>query len=272
VKVKKIFVPMITPFTPANNVCETSVRNIIKQCSTYAHGIVPCLTSGEGWLLNEEQWIDMVRLSIKYAGPMKIIAGIERSTTSEVIEYVKLAESLDVSGVMITTPFGNNVSQHEMIRHYQEVHEKSNCEIWIYHEEQISKNLLSLESLFIISAFERVVGIKDSSSTMLVVNNVLTFSKHSVRVYHGMEERLTCGGDISGNIVSLSNLEPELCVNACYNVEDNKFQNVVNCFCDNYSLASENWYRFIKSELFSRGVISSDYVINIQTKEKVTIC
>ena len=258
---KNILVPIVTPLDDQLDVCQKSVINILGKVREYAYGVVPCLTSGEGWCLDVRQWTDMIRYCVECAKDLKIIAGIERATTDEVLEYVKVAESLGADGVMVTTPYGNDVSQQEMLAHFQKIHDQSECEVWIYHEQPLSKNVLTLDSLLAISRLPRVVGIKDSGDNYEIIDNIERFEDAGVKIYHGWEDRLVLGDKVTGNIVSLSNLEPAICNKATQSKSNITLQSEIDSLCDKYSLTAADWYRHVKSELWKRGVITTERIV-----------
>ncbi|MCG6969501.1 MAG: dihydrodipicolinate synthase family protein [Gammaproteobacteria bacterium] len=257
---KQILVPIVTPFNDRMDVCRQSVVNIMSRLYDHAYGVVPCLTSGEGWCLDSHQWSDMVRYCVSNAGGLKVIAGIEKATTAEVLRFVKIAQSLGVDGVMLTTPFGKNVTQPQMLEHFREVHHQSECDLWIYHEQPLSNNLLTLESLLAISSLPRVTGIKDSGEDHAIIDNIERFDELNVKVYHGWENRLVIGEKVTGNIVSLSNLEPAICQQATRCVSDLDLQSKIDSLCEKFSLTEVDWYRHVKNELWQRGVISTQRI------------
>jgi len=256
-----IIVPLITPLDKVGDVCEFSVQKLLQQCGKYSYGVIPCLSSGEGWCLSEKQWTDMVRFCIQNSSNQYVIAGIERPTTDEVIYYINIAKSLYVDGVMVTTPFGEHISQDEMLDHYTEISKNCDCDLWVYHEMSLSQNILSLKNLVSISKLNNVVGIKDSGDDAVIMDNVYLFNQNGVSVYHGMEDKLVSGDGYSGNIVSLSNLYPEICKEACSIGAGKELQDKINIICEDYLLTDEDWYKHIKIELFNRNVILTDNIV-----------
>ena len=255
-----ILVPLITPLNNRKDVCEESVVNLMNQARDYALGVVPCLTSGEGWRLTLRQWSDMVRYCVNNAFGLKVVAGVEKATTDEVLHFSKLAGSLDADGVMLTTPFGNGVSQSDMVDHYRKIHDNSTLEIWIYHEQALSNNLLTLEGLLTVSRLSRVVGVKDSGPDDTLVEAVERFAELGVNIYHGWEDRLIGHGNVTGNIVSLSNLEPAICQQAALSATDFNLRPRIEALIEKYELTAEDWYRHVKNELYNRGVITSRHI------------
>src|SRR3954470_1512751 len=79
-----VFVPLVTPLDDTGAVCRQSVRQLVACSHAIASGYLPCLTSGEGWLLSQRQWEAMVGCTLEVAPRGSVIVGIERPTTRDV--------------------------------------------------------------------------------------------------------------------------------------------------------------------------------------------
>src|SRR6185503_5722448 len=88
------FIPLITPLDEAGAVSGPSVARLLAHARHTASGYIPCLTSGEGWRLSPAQWEAMLRFTLAEAEGRTVIAGIERPTTDEVLDYAEAAERL----------------------------------------------------------------------------------------------------------------------------------------------------------------------------------
>lgn len=257
----KIYIPLISPIKENGEVCSESVHALMELSREYTAGYIPCLTSGEGWLLSDAQWQDMVRACVGNAGNKKIIAGIEKATTQEVVAFAKLAESLGAEGVMVTTPFGEHVSQKEMLAHFHKVHDAIGIEVFIYNENSLSKNVVTSELLMEISCLPRVVGVKESMDNDVNPNVLKQLKTNGVTIYQGWENRIVNDELSEGNICSLSNLYPEVCSLAAQ-TNNAELEATVDKLCTDHRIFEEDWYRHIKAYLFSNGVISTDYVLS----------
>ncbi len=83
--------PPVTPPCGHDKVCASSVERLIDSVRPAASGLIPALSSGEGWQLDEAQWRDMVSLTRRFARWLPVLAGIELPTTREAIERAQLA-------------------------------------------------------------------------------------------------------------------------------------------------------------------------------------
>jgi 4-hydroxy-tetrahydrodipicolinate synthase len=259
----QIFIPLITPLKHDRSICKDSVKALIASTHEVAGGYIPCLTSGEGWLLSDTQWTNMLSDCLTYAHGRKVIVGIEKARSKDVIDLAKQAESLGADGVMVTTPFGASVSQHEMIDHFTQIHDAVGLEIFIYNENSLSKNIIESQTLVDISRLTRVVGIKESMDQDLDPLVISALNANAVAVYQGWENRIVNDELTNGNICSLSNLYPDICLQAAHATSD-ELVPVVDDLCKKHGIYEENWYEHIKAHLLASGVISTDLVLEQQ--------
>ncbi len=251
-----ILIPLVTPLDADGQVCEQSVARLIESTHAYAAGYIPCLTSGEGWKLSERQWRDMLCYTLRHAGKRVVIAGIEQPTTQQVLTHAQAAQELGATACMLTSPFGADISQSDTLAHYRAVHDATEIALYIYNESALSGNRTELQTLLEIANLPRVVGIKDSGDADGCSLPIAEFQGRGVAYYVGWESRLQAAVEADGCVVSLSNLEPGLCVEAMRSA-DRAFQSEVNRLCQRYSLDADDWYRHVKVELKRRGVIDS---------------
>nr|WP_311138670.1 dihydrodipicolinate synthase family protein [Pseudomonas amygdali] len=118
---KTILVPLVTPLNEQAQVCETSLERLLSSLAAHVDGYIPCLTSGEGWRLSRQQWLKMLELTLRHAGDKLVIAGIERSSTQEVLDFALMAQDAGAQAVMFTSPFTPGISQQVIIDHYQTI-------------------------------------------------------------------------------------------------------------------------------------------------------
>ncbi|QHF44069.1 dihydrodipicolinate synthase family protein [Pseudomonas sp. S35] len=256
----QVLVPLVTPISAEGDVCRASVARLVRSLRHGVDGFIVCLTSGEGWLLNERQWRAMLEATLEQAGSLPVVAGIERATTDAVLAYAQQAQQSGVAGIMLTSPFGSLVDQAAILTHYREVHDGIDLDIHIYNESSLSGNETSVDTLLAIAALPRVVGIKDSAEEPRSPQQINALQAHGLKYYLGWERHLGAGLPADGCVVSLANLEPALCRIAMMS-EGDALRAEVARLTGIYSLLSEDWYAHIKQELFDRGVIASPHAV-----------
>jgi len=252
-----VFVPLVTPLDDAGDVCRQSVRQLLALSRFTASGYLPCLTSGEGWLLSRSQWEAMVRYTLELTDPATVIVGIERPTTGEVLEHAQVARGLGAKAIMLASPFGAEVDQSSTFEHYRQVHDASGLDIYIYNETSLSGNVTTFDTLLAVAELPRVVGIKDSIESGREPSQITELRKRGLAYYIGWEHHLALGLPVDGNVASLANLEPALCRLGLESADPAVHAEIVR-LSDAYSLRSDDWYRHVKRELKARGIITSD--------------
>lgn len=251
-----VFVPLITPLDAQGNVCRLSVQQLMASCRASVRGYIPCLTSGEGWRLDAQQWSAMLEYTLQSAQDRPVIAGIERPTTDEVLAYASRATEIGAKAIMLTSPFGGASSQAEIVEHFRRVHAGCGLDLYIYNETSLSGNTTGFDALLAIAELPRVMGIKDSVEGGRDVAEIEALRARGLAYYAGWEPHLAKGLPLDGCVVSLANLEPALCRLALSSTDAAVAQEVAR-LSDVYSLFSDDWYRPVKKALHARGVIAS---------------
>lgn len=259
-------VPLITPLRPDGAVDRASVDRLIEYLRPDVTALMPTLSSGEGWRLSESQWREMVEATVTSARGLPVLAGIQLPETEQVIARARIAKQLGVAAVVVTTPFGEGISQEEIFQHYRALREAVDVPLFVYNEAAISGNTIELDTLLRIFALPGVVGVKESSGSAELTRRIVA-ADHTVPVFEGWENLLLQVPGVAGFIGPLANLEPELC-NAMLVDPTPDRQAEIDAACQRFGLFEKNWYRFVKKELSGRGVISTDLVTTDLAGEK----
>jgi 4-hydroxy-tetrahydrodipicolinate synthase len=262
-----VMVPLVTPLCGHDKVCASSVERLIASVRPAATGLIPALSSGEGWQLDEAQWRDMVTLTRRFAGWLPVLAGIELPTTRETMERAQLARWLEVSAVVVPPPFADQqthtaASETELILvHLRAVAQAARLPVFLYNEPKLTGRRLRPETLVALCRSGLLVGVKDSSGEV-DVTRALVAADTGVPVFQGWEhlcQDTTPGVD--GYILPLSNLEPALC-RAMWQAPSATLQAEMLEHCATHDLLGERWYVGLKRELSRRGVIASDRLVS----------
>lgn len=252
-----IIPPLITPLDETGNVDENSVRRLIVYVEAYSTALMPTLSSGEGWALNETQWRDMVVFTKRYAHTKPVLVGILLPTTEETVKRALVAKELNTDAIVITTPFEKNITQDQIFNHFEKIKiETAGMPVFIYNEEVISGNAIILETIKRIINLGNIVGIKEASGSIEFTKQ-LREADLGVPIFQGWENLCYESKGVDGYILPLSNLESKLCLEMFENPTQER-QTLINNFCEKYNLLGKTWYKELKKELKTRGVISND--------------
>ncbi|MFE0646237.1 dihydrodipicolinate synthase family protein [Streptomyces sp. NPDC058877] len=249
-------VPMITPLDEHGTVDEQSVVRLLDHIRTEVTGLMPALSSGEGWKLDARQWQDVVTYTVKHAEGLPVLAGIQLPDTASVIERAHTAAEIGVDAIVVTTPFGADVTQEQIFEHYRSIRAALDVPIFLYNEEALSGNRIEFETLIrICREISGIAGIKESSGDAAFTRRMAE-ADTGIPVFEGWENLLVDARGIQGFIGPLANVEPGLC-NAMLVDPTPDRQAEVNAVCERYGIFRDDWYRWVKKELHHRGVIGS---------------
>ncbi|MGK4585048.1 dihydrodipicolinate synthase family protein [Kitasatospora sp. HPMI-4] len=250
-----VIAPLVTPLDRSRQVPAEDVARLIATIRTEVTALMPTLSSGEGWLLTERQWRDMVDATVRHAGGLPVIAGVQLPDTEAVVARIRLAAELGVDAVAVTTPFGAGIGQDDIVDHYRRVL-AAGLPVLLYNEEAVSGNRIEADTLARICRLPGVVGVKESSGEAEFTRRLVA-SDLGVPVFEGWENLLSQVPGVHGFIGPLANLEPALC-RALWRSPGPELQAQVDAACERYGILREDWYLRVKRELVTRGVIGTD--------------
>jgi 4-hydroxy-tetrahydrodipicolinate synthase len=249
-----VIVPLITPLTAEGEVCASSVERLIDSVRPAASGLLPALSSGEGWRLSPRQWRDMVTWTRRFAGGLPVMAGVQLPTTAEVVERGRLARQLEVEAIVALPPFGKSLPQQVVRAHYRTIAQESGLPLFLYNEPKLAGTVIELPTLVELCRGGGVVGVKDSGGSA-EVTNALVAAATGVPVFQGWEHLCLTTPGVQGYILPLSNLEASLC-RTMFEAPSPEVQEEMLRHCAAHDLLGDVWYGGIKRELQRRGIIA----------------
>lgn len=216
-KLRGIIPALATPLTAAGKPDEAGLRRLVQfQLAGGVAGFFPCGSTGEGPMLPEEDWAQVIRIVCEEsAGKVPVLAHIAEAGTERVIERARRAVDLGAQAVVSTLPYYYVHAGQEAIRFFTAVAEASPLPLFVYNVPQRTQVPLSADLLIELSDHPNILGVKDSA-----VDPILHFELiHQLRnteftVLNGSEfflgASVMMGGD--GGLLGICNLIPKLCV------------------------------------------------------------
>ena len=246
-----LFVPLVTPMRYGAFDAE-SMKKLIKSIEQNVSGFVPCLSSGEGQLLTNNQWAEVISC-VRSCTDKPIIAGIKRDVITDIIKLANQAEELGCNGFIIPVPSNDwNVTKD----HFEAVINETNLPFVAYNTE--GAHIDSLENLKDLAKLKRIISIKDSSMNREFFAEMCQARLNGeldMTVLQGMEHQLDVPKGCDGYLVSLLNIESELVREMFENPNKDTLNEIYKKFMK-YNLGSE-WYVTIKAILLGRGIVES---------------
>jgi 4-hydroxy-tetrahydrodipicolinate synthase len=253
-----VLVPLATPLTECGEVSTTCVGALIDSVRRYAGGLLPGLSTGEGWCLSKQQWIDMLVATVEHARDLPVIAGVLLADATKIVERLRdVGECLHA--VAVAPPFDRAANQEDIYAHFRVLRSATTTPILIYNESRLSGAKMNVKTIRRVCELGHVAAIKDSSGRIDVSRELAATT--GVPVFQGSEHLLTDSAALAGSAVALANLEPRLCAAAQRKYTAATAGAVAHAI-RRYGLDGPDWYAHVKRELVRRKVIRASAIVS----------
>ena len=248
-KITGLWIPLITPLYHGK-FDEQSAKKLIETTQEFTDGYVVGLSSGEGEELSNEMWNEAISCVVSLTNK-PVAVGILGKDIKQIISLADTAKKLGCVAIVIPAA-GEN--EEEIVKFFTELDSKTSLPIIIYNTEKSSVH--SVENLMRLDILKNVVAIKDSSGDANFFSEVIAQKdKFKMSVLQGMENQLLQSKGCDGYLISLGNVEPQLCKAMLENSTEENNQKILVKFWE-YNLGGE-WYITLKALLYSREIIRS---------------
>lgn len=246
-----LYVPLLTPLCYGAYDPE-SMERLVRSVEEHVDGFVPCLSTGEGQVLSDSRWAEVVR-HVRSLTAKPVIAGIKRDTVAEVASLAALAEEIGCEAFITPVPSSDwKVAE----AHLSGIVADTKLPFVIYNTENAA--ISDTAHLMKLDAEPRIVAMKDSSLNEAFFAEACALrrdGKLSMSVLQGMENLLAAPDGCDGYLVSLANAEPALVRSMLERPSPETNLAIARKFME-YNLGSE-WYVSLKAILFQRGLLRS---------------
>lgn len=180
---------LVTPFRADCSIDEQALRNLVQwQIVSGIQWLVACGTTGETPTLEHEEWLRVIRtIAEEAAGRVPVWAGCTHNSTHQAVENARQAAQIPgVSAILIASPYYNKPTQQGLYEHFLAVARAVELPMVLYNiPSRTSCNLEPDTVLRLIDAAPNVAGIKESSSSLPQISELITRAPYSFQVYSG---------------------------------------------------------------------------------------
>ncbi len=216
IEIRGIIPPIITPMNADESIHEEELRNQVnRQIEGGVHGLFPFGTNGEGYILNEAEKEQVLKIVIdENNGRVPVYAGTGCISTRDTIRQSQMAMDLGADVLSIITPSFAAASQSELYDHYRAVAEAVDMPIVLYNIPARTGNTLAPATVARLSKVDNIVGAKDSSGNFdnMLQYIEMTRDSEDFAVLSGNDSlilwNLLAGGQ--GGIAGCANVFPEV--------------------------------------------------------------
>lgn len=215
-KPKGVIVPIVTPMHEDGSLNLDELRKQINRLiDAGIYGIFVLGTNGEFYALSEPEKLAVIKTAVEEVkGRVPVYAGTGCITTDDTVSLSKKAQDLGVDALSVISPYFVNVSQDDIIRHFDKVAKSVDLPMLLYNMPARTGNNITFKTLKkLIADNKNIIGVKDSSGNF---DNSLRYIQESgaQTVLAGNDSlilpTLMAGG--AGAIAGWSNAFPKLMV------------------------------------------------------------
>lgn len=178
---------LVTPFKDGVVDFDAFAAHVEWQIAQGSHGLVPVGTTGESPTLSHDEHYAVITACVEAAAKrVPVIAGCGSNDTRTALAHLAHAEKVGVDAALVVVPYYNKPSQAGLIAHFTALHDACGLPIIIYNIPGRSVADMSVETMAVLAALPRIVGVKDATGNIARV----------------AQQRLACGSDfiqLSGN-------------------------------------------------------------------------
>lgn len=223
---------IVTPFNEDLSINYDKLKELLEfQIENNIQGIVVCGTTGESSTLTTEERKSIIKFTVEVVNKrIPVIAGTGTNDTKYSIELSKYAESVNVDGLLLVTPYYNKCTQDGLYEHFKSIAENVKTPIILYNVPSRTGVNIQPETVVKLSKIDNIVGIKEASSDLSQIAKILSSVDNNFSVYSGNDDQilpiLSLGG--KGVISVISNILPKETQSLCDNYFDNNLDKAKN--------------------------------------------
>jgi 4-hydroxy-tetrahydrodipicolinate synthase len=204
---------LVTPFKSNFDVDYDAFRKLVRrQIDNGIHYLVPLGTTGETPCLEPDEKKKLIEITLEETkGTIPVIVGVGSNNTKQVIQNINEYKKYDIDGYLIVTPYYNKPTQQGMYEHFKVASEATDKAIVLYNVPSRTSINMTSEITLKLCELENIIGIKEASSNMMQISEILKYARESFNVISGNDDETLeiCSLGGVGVISVASNLAPK---------------------------------------------------------------
>jgi 4-hydroxy-tetrahydrodipicolinate synthase len=203
---------LVTPFRHDGSLDEQALYALTQwQIESGIDWLVACGTTAETPTLTDNEWLQVLRIVTEAsAGRVPVWAGCTHNATRQAVERAKIAAQIPgVSAILSANPYYNKPTQEGQFEHFKAVARSVQLPVVLYNiPARTGVNLEPATVLRLIEAAGNIRGVKESSSNLAQITELITLAPRDFRIYSG-DDNMTLGviGAGGAGLVSVASNE-----------------------------------------------------------------
>lgn len=265
-KIEGCYTAVVTPFKD-NRIDFKSYENLLNhQLKSGISGIVPCGSTGEGSVLNPDEYADMIKFTVDFfKGRKQVICGFGTNSTEKSLKTLTEINDLGADAILAIVPYYNKPTQNGMIEHFSRIAENTKMDIILYNiPSRTGVNMLPQTVKTLSEKHKNIVAIKEASGNLDQVSEIINICSKNFTVLSG-DDSLTLpmmSVGAKGVISVASNIIPDDISDMCSCFKSGDIQKAIDLHQKNFKLIKNLFIETnpipVKYALKKIGIIDDD--------------
>ena len=202
---------LVTPFDKDGNVDYAAYAAMVKrQVEAGVDFLVPLGTTAETPCLEDEEKMELFRITKKFANGIPLIVGVGTNSLTKTIKNIKMMEPLGPDGYLVVVPFYNKPVQEGMYQYFKAVAGSTEKAIVLYNVPgRTGANMLARTTLR-LAEIPNIVAIKEASGKVDQIFDIVRNAPEGFTVLSGNDDQTyeLMRDGVAGLISVASNIAP----------------------------------------------------------------
>ena len=208
------FVAIVTPMTAEGALDLPRLKALVDwHVAEGTDGIVIVGTTGESPTVDVSEHCTLIEAAIAYAAKrVPVIAGTGGNSTREAIELTKFAAKAGADYALSVVPYYNKPTQEGLYRHFRAIAEAADIPLILYNVPSRTVADMSNDTVVRLSGVSRIVGLKESTSSIERVTDLMMRMPRGFMVFSGNDDAALAYAQLGANgVISVTaNVAPRL--------------------------------------------------------------
>lgn len=179
---------LVTPFNQDQSIDFNAFENLVQfQLMGGIKGLVVAGTTGEGYALEKEELVDLIKCAKSVAGDkVPVIAGTGTLVTRKTIELSQAAQNAGADGFLVINPYYNKASEEFLVQHFADVANNVDAPIMLYNvPSRTGYNMSANLILELAHRHKNITSVKEASGNLAQVAEIINNAPSGFSVFSG---------------------------------------------------------------------------------------
>lgn len=206
---------LVTPFKDGLVDYDAYTQMVRRQVDAGVDFLVPLGTSAETPCLEDDEKIELLKITRKLAPSIPVVAGCGTNSLTKTISNIRLLEPYGADAYLIVVPYYNKPVQEGMYQYFKAVAESTDKSIVLYNVPGRTSANMTAETCLRLAQIPNIVAVKEASGNVSQICEIASNAPEGFSVLSGNDDQTfdLMSNGVKGLISVASNIAPQKVVN-----------------------------------------------------------